>query len=214
MRLENQVAVVTGSGQGIGREIALRLAGDGARVLLADINEEGCRETADTICREVGSEARVAVTDIVEETQVSKMIREALKIGNRIDILVNNSGVAGPIKNIEDISLEDWDHTMAVNLRGAFLCCKHVIPHMKKQKKGSIVNIASITGKCPLTQRTPYASSKMGIIGLTRTLAAEVGKWNIRVNGAPGAPTCRADQRRAVALRRAGAAAAGCPRAT
>ena len=182
MRLENQVAVVTGGGQGIGREIALRLAGDGARVLLADINEKGCRETADRISNETDSEARVAITDIVEESQVSVMIQDAMKIDNRIDILVNNSGIAGPIKNIEDISLEDWDRTMAINLRGAFLCCKHVIPHMKKQKKGSIVNIASITGKCPLTQRAPYAASKMGVIGLTRTLAAEVGKWNIRVN--------------------------------
>jgi NAD(P)-dependent dehydrogenase (short-subunit alcohol dehydrogenase family) len=86
------------------------------------------------------------------------------------------------MKSIEAISIEEWDETFAVNLRGMFLCCKHVIGTMKKQMNGAIVNMASITGKCPLPQRTPYAASKIGVIGLTRTLAAEVGKWNIRVN--------------------------------
>ncbi len=182
MILENQVAIVTGGGQGIGREIALRLAKDGAYVLVTDINAEGCRETADMIIEQYGPKAKVSITDITQEARIEDMIREALKIYNRIDILVNNSGIAGPIKYIEDISIAEWDQTMAVNLRGTFLCCKHVIPIMKNQKKGSIVNIASITGKCPLHQRTPYAASKMGVIGLTRTLAAEVGSWNIRVN--------------------------------
>jgi NAD(P)-dependent dehydrogenase (short-subunit alcohol dehydrogenase family) len=96
----------------------------------------------------------------------------------------------GPVKNIEEISLEEWEGTMAVNLRGIFLCCKYAIPPMKIRKKGSIVNISSVTGKRALTQRTPYATSKMGVIGLTRTLAAEVGKWKIRVNAVcPGAVT-------------------------
>jgi NAD(P)-dependent dehydrogenase (short-subunit alcohol dehydrogenase family) len=102
----------------------------------------------------------------------------------------------GPAKNIEDISLEEWESTMAVNLTGMFLCCKYAIPPMKVQKKGSIVNIASITGKRPLTQRTPYAASKMGVIGLTRTLAAEVGRWKIRVNAVcPGAVTGKRQDR-------------------
>lgn len=182
MVLENQVAIVTGGGQGIGREIALRLARDGAYVLVTDINVEGCRETADMIIEQHGPKAKVAITDITQEARIEDMVQEALKIDNQIDILVNNSGIAGPIKYIEDISIAEWDQTMAINLRGTYLCCKHVIPIMKNQKKGSIVNIASITGKCPLHQRTPYAASKMGVIGLTRTLAAEVGSWNIRVN--------------------------------
>lgn len=182
MRLENQIAIVTGGGQGIGRQISLRLAEEGARVVIADINEAGSRETAAMITQAGGQKARVIPTDVSSETQVARLIQTTLNTDQRIDILVNNSGIMGPVKDIEDITLEEWEATMAVNLRGIFLCCKYVIPAMKIRKKGSIVNISSVTGKRALTQRTPYAASKMGVIGLTRTLAAEVGKWKIRVN--------------------------------
>lgn len=188
MRLENHIAIVTGGGQGIGQQIALRLGQEGAVVVIADINEKGSWETAEMIAQSGGRKAKVIPTDITYENQVMDLIRGTFAIENRIDILVNNSGIMGPVKNIEDITLEEWEATMAVNLRGMFLCCKHTVPIMKKQEKGSIVNISSITGKRPLTQRTPYAASKMGVMGLTRTLAAEVGKWKIRVNAiCPGA---------------------------
>ncbi len=190
MRLEKQIAIVTGGGQGIGQQIALRLAAEGAAVVIADINESGSRETADMIARSGGLEARVLPTDVTSERQVADLVRATLNQENRIDILVNNSGIMGPVKGIEEISVEEWDETMAVNLRGMFLCCKHAIPQMKIQEKGSIVNISSVTGKRPLIQRTPYAASKMGVIGLTRTLAAEVGQWKIRVNAVcPGGVT-------------------------
>lgn len=190
MRLDNQIAIVTGGGQGIGQQIALRLGQEGAVVVIGDINATGAGHTAEIITRVGGREAQAISTDISDENQVVNLIRGALAIDNRIDILVNNSGIMGPVKNIEDISLEEWNATMAVNLTGMFLCCKHVVPAMKKQGKGSIVNISSVTGKRPLTQRTPYAASKMGVIGLTRTLAAEVGQWRIRVNAVcPGAVT-------------------------
>jgi NAD(P)-dependent dehydrogenase (short-subunit alcohol dehydrogenase family) len=189
MRLENQIAIVTGGGQGIGQQISLRLAEEGARVVIADINEAGSRETADMIAK-TGRDVRVIPTDVSSETQVAKLIQETLNREGCIDILVNNSGIMGPVKNIEEIRLEEWEATMAVNLRGIFLCCKYAIPPMKIRKKGSIVNISSVTGKRALTQRTPYAASKMGVIGLTRTLAAEVGRWKIRVNAVcPGAVT-------------------------
>lgn len=190
VRLENQVAIVTGGGQGIGRQICVRLAEEGAIVVIADINERGSRETAAMIVKAGRVEARVRPTDVTAETQVANLIGATLDREKRVDILVNNSGIMGPAKNIEDVGLEEWESTMAVNLTGMFLCCKHVIPHMKAQRRGAIVNIASVTGKRPLAQRTPYAASKMGVIGLTRTLAAEVGKWGIRVNAVcPGAVT-------------------------
>ncbi len=182
MGLHNQIAIVTGGGQGLGRQIALRLAQEGSQVVIADINEEGSRETAEMIGRNGDGTAKVIPTDIRQENQVTALIQAALSIAGRIDILVNNSGIMGPVKPIEDITVEEWEDTLAVNLRGMFLCCKHTIPPMKKQGSGSIVNISSITGKLALIQRTPYATSKMGVIGLTRTLAAEVGTWKIRVN--------------------------------
>ena len=190
MKLQHRKAVVTGGGQGIGREIALRLAREGATVVIADINEAGSHETAEMIAHGGGPEVTVVPTDVREEAQVIRMIETALGDDRRIDLLVNNSGIMGPVKCIEDITVAEWEETLAVNLRGMFLCCKHTIPAMKAQGTGCIVNIASITGKRALTERTPYATSKMGVIGLTRTLAAEVGKWNIRVNAVcPGAVT-------------------------
>jgi NAD(P)-dependent dehydrogenase (short-subunit alcohol dehydrogenase family) len=182
MRLEKQVAIVTGGGQGIGREIALRLGREGAHVVIGDINEHGSRETA-ALLRGAGSgDALVVPTDITDESQVARLIEAALGVAGGIHILVNNSGIMGPVKNIEDILLEEWQSTFAVNLAGMFLCCKHVVPVMKRMGTGCIVNIGSVTGKKPMPLRTPYAASKMGVIGFTRTLAAELGSWKIRVN--------------------------------
>ena len=190
MRLDNLVAIVTGGGQGIGQQIALRLGQEGAVVVIGDINARGAGQTAEMVTQAGGRAAQAIPTDISDERQVANLIRGALAIDNRIDILVNNSGIMGPVKNIEDITLDEWNATMAVNLTGMFLCCKHVVPAMKNQGKGSIVNISSVTGKRPMTRRTAYAASKMGVIGLTRTLAAEVGQWKIRVNAVcPGAVT-------------------------
>lgn len=182
MGLNNKIAIVTGAGQGIGREIALRLAKDCAKVVAADINSQGLEETNTLAKKEHGATLSTLIVDIRSEKSIVDMVTKSLSINGCIDILVNNSGITGPMKSIEAISIEEWDETFAVNLRGMFLCCKHVIGTMKKQMNGAIVNMASITGKCPLPQRTPYAASKIGVIGLTRTLAAEVGKWNIRVN--------------------------------
>jgi NAD(P)-dependent dehydrogenase (short-subunit alcohol dehydrogenase family) len=124
---------------------------------------------------------------VSQEDQVRQLTAKAQDLGG-IHILVNNAGIAGPTAQVENITVEEWEATMAVNLRGVFLCCKHVIPVMKAQGGGIIVNISSVTAKRPLLQRTPYAASKMALIGFTRTLAAELGPWQIRVNSVcPGA---------------------------
>lgn len=186
--LSGQVAVVTGGGRGIGRAIALRLAADGARLVLGDVNLAGCRETARFMAQEGGAPAEVVATDVSREEQVQNLMERALGLQGRLDILVNNSGIAGPTALIEDIALPDWENTMAVNLRGVFLCCKHALPIMKERRSGCIVNISSVSAKRPLVQRTPYAASKMAVIGFTRTLAAEAGAWGVRVNAVcPGA---------------------------
>ena len=190
MRLDGQIAIVTGAGQGIGQQIALRLAQEGANVVIADINEKGSIETAEMISKSYGITTKVVPTDITREEPVLHLIKRTLEIDGRIDILVNNAGIAGPMKNVEEVELEEWEATMAINLRGMFLCCKHTVPIMKRQERGNIVNISSMSGKRPLPQRTPYTTTKMGVIGFTRTLAAEVGKWKIRVNAiCPGAVT-------------------------
>ena len=182
MRLDKQIAIVTGGGQGIGQHIAVRLAKEGAIVVIADINEKGSIETAEMISKTSDRKARVIPTDITYEKQVINLVKGTLEIDNRIDILINNSGIMGPIKNIEDITTAEWDRTMAVNLKGMFFCCKYAAPIMKKQQKGNIVNISSVVAKRPLPQRTSYACTKMGVIGFTRSLATELGQWKIRVN--------------------------------
>ncbi|BEQ16938.1 oxidoreductase [Desulfoferula mesophila] len=180
--------MVTGGGQGIGRAIALRLAAEGAHLVLGDVNLTGCHETAQFIAEEGGAPAEVFAADVSSEEQVKNLMARALGLQDRLDILVNNSGIAGPTAPIEEITLGEWEDTMAVNLRGVFLCCKHAMPIMKVHRGGCIVNVSSVSAKRPLVQRTPYAASKMAVIGLTRTLAAEAGPWGVRVNAVcPGA---------------------------
>jgi NAD(P)-dependent dehydrogenase (short-subunit alcohol dehydrogenase family) len=185
--LTNKIAIVTGGGQGIGREIALVFADAGARIVLAARNEANIAETA-RIIADAGGEALPVVTDVTDETSVQAMVDAALTKYGTVDFLINNSGIAGPTANCEDVLLEEWETTMAVNVRGVFLCAKYVLPVMKRQKSGRIVNLSSITGKRPLPQRTAYATSKMAVVGFTRTLALEVGRQGITVNAiSPGA---------------------------
>jgi NAD(P)-dependent dehydrogenase (short-subunit alcohol dehydrogenase family) len=186
MRLNDRVAIVTGASKGIGSAIAVALASEGAKVVLAARNEAGLRETG----RRIGDAERwhAVKTDVTSEHDVAEMVRQTVKQFGTIHILVNNAGIAGPTALCEDVKLAEWEETMAVNLRGPFLCAKAVLPVMKAQRWGRIVNISSITGKRPLSMRTPYASSKLGLIGFTRTLAAEVGPFEVTVNAiCPGA---------------------------
>lgn len=181
MHLEDQSAVVTGGGRGIGQTICVELAERGADVAIADIDEEGMQETKELVEAQ-GRTASTYYTDLRDPDNVTETVERVLDDFDRIDILVNNSGIAGPTLPCEEIDVEQWDNTMQINLRGQFLMCSEVVPAMKEQEYGRIVNIASITGKRPLYNRTPYAAAKMGVIGLTRTLAEEVGEFDVNVN--------------------------------
>jgi NAD(P)-dependent dehydrogenase (short-subunit alcohol dehydrogenase family) len=181
MKLLDKVAIITGGGKGIGRAIALAFAREGADISLAARSTKELEAVAENIHR-LGRKASVNTTDLTKDDQVTSMVEDTLKEFGRIDLLVNNSGIAGPTAHVFDITPEEWDYTFAVNLRGVFLCCRAVVPAMIKRGKGKIINISSVGGKFPMAMRSPYCSTKMGLIGLTRSLASELGRFNINVN--------------------------------
>ena len=186
MKLDGKATIVTGGGRGIGRVIALRFASEGAAVLVAGTTVEAVEAVAQEI-RERGGRALAVSTDVADESQVERMVSSAMSEFGGIDILVNNAGIAGPTALVPEVSREDWDRTLAVNLTGAFLCAKHALPGMIERRSGSIINITSIAGLRAYALRSPYAASKWAMIGLTRTLAEEAGRYNITVNAiAPG----------------------------
>jgi NAD(P)-dependent dehydrogenase (short-subunit alcohol dehydrogenase family) len=185
--LSGRVAIVTGGGKGIGKAISLGFAAAGARLVLAARNSAELEETRQQ-CAEVGAECISVGTDVESHEQVQAMVRITLERFGAIDILVNNAGIAGPTAEIEQMSVEEWETTIRINLTGPFLCCREVLPEMKRMRRGRIINISSITGRRPLLKRAPYAASKLGLIGFTRTLALEVGPYGITVNAiSPGA---------------------------
>jgi len=174
------VAVVTGAGRGIGRHIALAMAAAGHDLVLA-ARSAGELEAAAAECRKSGSDTLIVSTDLRQADQVERLVAAAADFGP-VATLVNNSGIAGPSGLLWELNQADWEQTMAVNVTGVFLTCKGFLPGMIERGQGSIVNIGSITGKRPLLGRTPYATSKLALVGLTRTLALEVGQFGIRVN--------------------------------
>jgi NAD(P)-dependent dehydrogenase (short-subunit alcohol dehydrogenase family) len=177
---ERRVAVVTGAGRGIGRQIALAFAGAGYDLVLAARSTDQLEEVAGEV-GEIGTEALVVPTDLREEDAITELARAAADFGT-VSVLVNNSGVGGPAAMLWEIEPEDWRETFTVNVTGVYLACRAFLPGMIARETGSIINIGSITGKRPLLGRTPYAASKLALVGLTRTLSHEVGSFGIRVN--------------------------------
>ena len=179
--LKDKIVVVTGGGRGLGRVIALACAREGADLVLASRSVEALQETR-TEVESLGREALVVPTDIRHEDSVRNLAEQALTRFGHIDILVNNTGITGPTAPLWEITLAEWEETFAVNVTGAYLCCRAFLPSMIEQRSGSILFISSMTGKRPLFGRTPYAAGKIALVGLARTLAWEIGPYGIRVN--------------------------------
>ena len=179
--LKHKVAVVTGAGRGIGREIAVTLAREGADVALAARNAEALEETR-ALVEGLGQRALVAATDISSATRVEASARKILEHFGHVDVLVNNSGIGGPSAALWETDPAEWESTFAVNVTGTFLCCRAFLPSMIERRSGAVLIIGSMTGKRPLWGRSPYAASKLALVGLTRTLALETGPYGIRVN--------------------------------
>jgi NAD(P)-dependent dehydrogenase (short-subunit alcohol dehydrogenase family) len=181
MMLKEKVAVITGGGQGLGRVIALACAKEGADLVLASRSLEALQETKAAV-ENLGRHALVVPTDIRHEESVRNLAEQALSHFGRIDILVNNTGITGPTAPLWEITPAEWEETFAVNVTGAYLCCRAFLPSMLERRSGCILFISSMTGKRPLFGRSPYAAGKLALVGLARTLAWETGPYGIRVN--------------------------------
>ena len=191
INFNEKVALITGAGSGIGRQTALRFAGAGAAVVIADVNRQGGAET-ERLVKERGAEGLFVTCDVSDPVDVARLLEQTLNHFGRLDCAVNNAGIAGPWERIESYPHEGWDRVIAVNLSGVFYCLQEEIKRMAAptgatvegaaQPSGAIVNVASIAGKRGLPNQAAYTASKHGVIGLTRVAAQEAARYNIRVN--------------------------------
>jgi 3-oxoacyl-[acyl-carrier protein] reductase len=186
MRFENQVAVVTGAGRGIGHAIAVRLAKEGARVASVSRTETNAQKTADEINAARAEASKAYAVDVADQSAVQKAATQIFEDFGRVDILVNNAGITRDGLSMR-MSMEDWDTVLNTNLKGAFNFTQAVMRPMIKQRSGRIINISSISGLTGNAGQANYAASKAGLIGLTKTLARELASRGITVNAvAPG----------------------------
>jgi 3-oxoacyl-[acyl-carrier protein] reductase len=176
-----QIAIVTGAAQGIGLAVAWEMARRGMTTVLADLNLAPAEESAAKI-RAAGLQAEAAEVDVSLGGSVDHLIQDVASRHGRIDVLVNNAGVAGSAAPIGETSEAEWDRVIAIDLKSVYLMSKAVMPHMLRQGSGSIVNVASIAGKEGNPNMTPYSSAKAGVIGFTKALAKEVAMQGVRVN--------------------------------
>jgi NAD(P)-dependent dehydrogenase (short-subunit alcohol dehydrogenase family) len=178
LELNDRVAVVTGGASGIGYAIAERLSGAGARVVIADRDEEGAAVAAERL----GAESVAVRVDVTSLEDVNAMVERTLGSFGRLDVLVNNAGINGRNAPLWEVTDEEWDGLVKINLTSVFRCCRAVIGHMRERRGGAIVNMASIGGKEGNANAAPYGATKAGVICLTRALAKEVIHDGVRVN--------------------------------
>lgn len=189
--INGKVAIITGSGQGIGQAFALGLAKEGSKIVVADVDMVKAQQTVQAI-KNLGGESIAIKVDVSDIEQTQEMANAAIKNFGTLDILINNAALVsrGSISRslFHELSIEEWDKVMSVNIKGVFLCCRAVLPYMKEQKKGKIINMTSTQFFHPVMTYAHYIASKGGVIGITRALAMELGDYNINVNCiAPGA---------------------------
>ena len=180
-RLNGKVAIITGAASGIGRATAILFWREGAKLVLADAEEEGLKETLELVRRE-GGEAITKRTNVAIEEEVKELIDSALRTYSRIDILCNNAGITGQIANLEEQAGDDWCKVYGVNVLGAVFATKHVVKHMQERKSGAIVNTASVAGIRSGAGGNAYSASKAALINFTQTAACDLGGFNVRVN--------------------------------
>ncbi len=187
MKLEGKVSLVTGGGRGIGHAVSLALASEGSDVVINYVSDlESAQNTVDEI-RKMGQNAIALQADVANADEVDLMVEKALAEMGKIDILVNNAGIRSQIVPAIDHSVDEWDRVVGVHLRGTYLCCRRIGQEMVNQKFGRIVNLASLAGMGGTAFRADYGPAKAGIINLTKTLAIEWARYDIRVNSvAPG----------------------------
>lgn len=182
MLLADKVAVITGGVKGIGKGIALKFAGEGCTPVIVDLLESQAAETLNEV-KMKGRDGLFIKCDVSDANQVQQMVDQVVGKFGKVDILVNNAGIPGGIpRSIIDISEEDWDRVLGINLKGAFLCCRFVVPWMKEKRYGKIINVSSMAAIAPPAPLIHYSSAKAGMIGFTLDLALELAPFTICVN--------------------------------
>jgi 3-oxoacyl-[acyl-carrier protein] reductase len=181
MRLKEKIAVITGGAQGIGRATALGMAREGAKLVIADLQGEKAQSVANEL-EKSGADAVGVAVDVASEASVKLMAKAAFERFGRVDILANIAGIYYPKASVTELSEEDWDRTIDINLGSNFLCCREFVPSMRRQKSGRIISIASGIGHYGMRQFSHYAASKAAIMGFVKSLAREVAADGITVN--------------------------------
>jgi NAD(P)-dependent dehydrogenase (short-subunit alcohol dehydrogenase family) len=169
--------LVTAGAAGIGREIARAFAGEGAKVHVCDVDQKALAALAKSDPKVTRSAA-----DVANRKDVARLFKEAIESLGGLDVLVNNAGIAGPTGRVEDIDPAEWDRCLAINITGQFNCARLAVPHLRKSKNPSIVNLSSAASRLGFPMRTPYSTSKWAVVGFTKSLAIELGRAGIRVN--------------------------------